>query len=50
MIKIDNNTGRNDISWAEVQLGGRGLSYPASQVLVWLSAPQAGVGVEGPHL
>lgn len=33
MIKIDNNTGRNNISWAEVQLGGRGLSYPASQVL-----------------
>ena len=29
-VSKDNNTRRNDIYWAEVQLGGRGLS---SQVL-----------------
>lgn len=47
MVKNDNNTGRNYIYWAEVQLGGKGFS---SRVLALvISTPGWGRGGRARH-
>lgn len=48
--KNGNNTGRDNINWAEVQFGGRGLSYRASQVLALvISTTGWGMGGRARH-